>query len=46
MELATDYPGQRPATVQEVAAAVAFFASPRSSYTSGAALTIDAGRAF
>ena len=44
MELATDYPGKRPATVQEVAAAVAFFASERSSYTSGAALTIDAGR--
>ena len=44
MELATDYPGKRPATVQEVAAAVAFFASERSSYTSGAALAIDAGR--
>lgn len=44
MELATDYPGKRPATVEEVAAAVAFFASERSSYTSGAQLTIDAGR--
>ena len=44
MELATDYPGKRPATVQEVAAAVAFFASDRSSYTSGAQITIDAGR--
>ncbi len=44
MELARDYPGQRPATVEEVAATVAFIASPRSSYTSGAALTIDAGR--
>lgn len=44
MELATDYPGKRPATVQEVAAAVAFFASERSSYTSGSQLTIDAGR--
>lgn len=44
MELVTDYPGKRPATVEEVAAAVAFFASERSSYTAGAQLTIDAGR--
>jgi NAD(P)-dependent dehydrogenase (short-subunit alcohol dehydrogenase family) len=44
MELATDYPGKRPATCEEVAAAVAFFASPRSSYTAGAQITIDAGR--
>jgi 3-oxoacyl-[acyl-carrier protein] reductase len=33
----------RPATPEEIGAAVAFFASYRSAYTSGAVLTINAG---
>lgn len=35
----------RPGTPQEIAAAVAFFASERSAYTSGTILTIDGGQA-
>ncbi len=42
-ELLQDLPIKRAGTVQEVAAAVAFLASERASYISGAALRIDAG---
>jgi NAD(P)-dependent dehydrogenase (short-subunit alcohol dehydrogenase family) len=35
--------GGRAATPEEIADAIVFFASPRSGYTSGAALTIDGG---
>ncbi len=37
-------PFGRPATPEEIAAAVAFLASPRSAYTNGTILTIDGGR--
>ena len=37
------FPLGRPATADEVAAAVAFLAGPRSSYVSGATLLVDAG---
>lgn len=40
---ATSLPWARPATVEEVGATVAFLASPLSSYTSGAAVTVDGG---
>jgi hypothetical protein len=39
-------PGGRPAEPAEIAAAAAFLASPRSSYTSGVVLTIDGGGLF
>jgi NAD(P)-dependent dehydrogenase (short-subunit alcohol dehydrogenase family) len=42
-ELMQHYPGKRVATVEEVAAAVAFLASDRAAYVSAAGLTIDAG---
>jgi 3-oxoacyl-[acyl-carrier protein] reductase len=42
-ELMTQYPGGRPATCAEVAATVTFLASDKSSYTSAAGITIDAG---
>ena len=43
-QLATRYtPLRRPGTGDEVAAAVAFLASPEASYITGAMLTIDGG---
>lgn len=42
-ELCTHMPFARPATPEEIAAAIAFLASPRSAYTSGTILTIDGG---
>jgi NAD(P)-dependent dehydrogenase (short-subunit alcohol dehydrogenase family) len=42
-ELEARYPLQRPAHVREVADLIAFLASPRSGYTSGAVFTIDGG---
>ncbi len=42
-ELMKDYPGGRIATCEEIAQTVAFLASDKSSYTSGAQITIDAG---
>ena len=44
-ELFKDMSFGRPGTPQEIANAVAFFASDRSAYTSGAILTIDGGQA-
>lgn len=44
-ELFKDMSFGRPATAQEIASAVAFFASERSAYTSGCILTIDGGLA-
>jgi len=43
-ELCRDMPFGRAAEPAEIAAAVAFLASPRSAYTSGAILTIDGGQ--
>lgn len=43
MELCKGMPFGRPATVDEVASAVAFLASPRSGYTTGTILTIAGG---
>ena len=43
-ELFKDMSFGRPATSEEIANAVAFFASDRSAYTSGAILTIDGGQ--
>ena len=45
-EMMKDYPGGRIATCAEVAHAVAFLASDKSAYTSGAEITIDAGNRF
>jgi NAD(P)-dependent dehydrogenase (short-subunit alcohol dehydrogenase family) len=42
-ELFSSIPGGRVGKPEEIAAMVAFFASPHSSYTSGAVITIDAG---
>jgi hypothetical protein len=43
-ELFKDMSFGRPATPEEIANAVAFFASDRSAYTSGTILTIDGGQ--
>jgi hypothetical protein len=45
-ELTRKMPAGRPATPEEIAHAAVFLASPRSSYTSGAVLTIDGGGTF
>jgi 3-oxoacyl-[acyl-carrier protein] reductase len=42
-ELFTTLPAGRPGEPGEIAATVAFLASPKSSYTSGAVITLDAG---
>ena len=42
-ELHAKMPGKRAATVKEIAETVAFLASDRASFTSGAAVTIDGG---
>ncbi|MCC6532236.1 MAG: SDR family oxidoreductase [Burkholderiales bacterium] len=42
-ELFGTLPFGRPATVEEITAAVAFFASPKSAYTTGVIVTIDGG---
>ncbi len=43
VEMMTQYPGGRIATCEEIATTVAFLASDKSSYTSAAGITIDAG---
>lgn len=42
-ELHDQYPGKRPASVQEVADLCAFLASPRAGYITGTIVTIDGG---
>jgi NAD(P)-dependent dehydrogenase (short-subunit alcohol dehydrogenase family) len=42
-ELAATYPLGRPAHVHEIADLIAFLASSRSGYTSGAIFTVDGG---
>ena len=44
-EILRNMPFGRPAHAEEIAASVVFLASPRSSYTTGAVLTIDGGLA-
>ena len=46
VDMMRDYPGGRIATCEEVAATVAFLASDKSSYTSAAGITIDAGHGY
>ncbi len=46
VEMMKDYPGGRIATCEEIAHTVAFLASSKSAYTSGAEITIDAGNRF
>ncbi len=43
-ELASQGPAGRPATVDEIAEAVAYLASPRASFVHGATLAVDGGR--
>jgi NAD(P)-dependent dehydrogenase (short-subunit alcohol dehydrogenase family) len=42
-ELLSTYPRQRPAKVREIADLMAFLASERSGYTTGAIFTVDGG---
>ena len=44
-EGAKSFPGERAATVREIAELFAFLASPRSGYTSGTVVTVDGGLA-
>ncbi len=46
VEFMKDYPGGRIASCEEIASTVAFLASDKSSYTSAAQITIDAGNMY